>query len=255
VIRFLWLDYRAALRERKVWFVVALFAYTVLVLPVLLARPPPHVRDAMDTWFGARDPFTLFMFMWTDLAMNKLIATAAVVLAGGVLLRERDTGVLPLLAAKPISLPGYFAVRTTSTCAVMATVYLGAQLAGALYFSVMVEGFRPGTFLAAASLHVWAAVFSTALAATLLVVVRRRGLGLMVGLLALLLLVGMAFIGFYNPAWATVSLLNPISLGVQSLGHLDALGPGVLVPPMLALVGFTALTIAAGAWSVRDMEV
>ena len=254
MIRFLWLDYRAALRERKVWFAVAIFAYAVLSLPVLVSRPPPHVQAAMETWFGARDPFTLFMFMWTDLAMNKLIATLAVVLAGGVLLRERDTGVLPLLAAKPISLPRYFAVRTLSTCGVMATLYLGAQLIGALYFSAMVEGFRTGPFLVAASLHVWAAVFATALAATLLVVVGRRGPGLLAGLMALFSLVGLAFIGFYNPAWSMISLLNPISLGVQSLAHLDALRPGVIVPPALALILLTTVTIAAGAWSVRKME-
>ncbi len=254
MIRFLWLDYRAALRERKVWFAVAIFAYATLSLPVLLSRPPPHVRDAMEAWFGARDPFTLFMFMWTDLAMNKLIGTLAVVLAGGVLLRERDTGVLPLLAAKPISLPGYFTVRTISTCGVMATVYLGAQLVGALYFSAMIDGFRVGPFLAAGSLHVWAAIFATALASTLLVVVGRRGLGLLAGLVALFSLIGLAFIGFYNPAWAGVALINPISLGVQSLAHLDALGPGVLLPPALALMVITALTIAAGAWSVRNME-
>jgi ABC-2 type transport system permease protein len=254
VSRLLWLDYRAGLRERKVWFAVAVFAYAILSLPLLLANPPPHVRDAMDAWFGARDPFTLFMFMWTDLAMNKLIATLAVVLAGGVVLRERDTGVLPLLAAKPLSLPTYFTVRTISACGVMASVYLGAQLVGALYFSAMVEGFRVLPFLAAASLHVWAAIFATALAATLLVVVGRRGLGLLAGLLALLTLVGLAFIGFYNPAWATVSLINPISLGVQSLAHLDAIIPGVLLPPMLALMVISAVTIAGGAWAVRNME-
>ncbi len=254
MIRFLWLDYRASLRERKVWFAVAIFAYATLSLPVLLSHPPPHVRDAMEAWFGARDPFTLFMFMWTDLAMNKLLVVLAVVLAGGVLLRERDTGVLPLLAAKPISLPRYFVVRTTSTCAVMATLYLGTHLVAALYFGAMVEGFRPGDFLAAAALHVWAAIFATALAATLSVVVGRRGPGLLAGLLALFSLVGMAFIGFYNPAWAAAARVNPITLGVQALGHLDALGPGVLLPPMLALIAITALTIAAGAWSVRNME-
>ena len=254
MIRFLWLDYRAALRERKVWFAVGIFAYAILSLPLLLAQPPPHVRDAMDAWFGARDPFTLFMFMWTDLAMNKLVATLAVVLAGGVVLRERDTGVLPLLAAKPMSLPRYFTVRALSTCGVMATVYIGAQLVAALYFGAMVEGFRVGPFLAAGALHVWAAIFATALAATLLVLVGRRGPGLLAGLLALFTLVGLAFIGFYNPAWASVSLVNPISLGVQSLGHLDALGPGVLLPPMLALIVITALTIAGGAWAVRNME-
>lgn len=253
-MRFLWLDYCAALRERKTLYVAAIFAYAILSLPLLLTHPPPHVRDAMAAWFGARDPFTLFMFMWTDLAMNKLIALLAVVLAGGVLLRERDTGVLPLLAAKPISLPRYFTVRTLATCGVMATVYLAAHLVAVLYFSLIVDDFRPVPFLLAASLHVWAAVFATALAATILVLVGRRGPGMLAGLLAIFGLVGLAFIGFYNPAWATLSLLNPISLGVQSLAHLDALGPAVLLPPALALIALTALTITLGAWSVRDME-
>jgi len=237
-----------------VWLAAAIFAYAALALPVLLARPPPHVRDAIEAWFGARDPFTLFMFMWTDLAMNKLIAVLAVVLAGGVLLRERDTGVLPLLAAKPICLPRYFALRALSTCGVMATLYLAAHLLGALYFSAVVDGFRPAPFLAAAGLHVWAAIFATALAATLMVIVRRRVLGLLAALLVLFILVGLAFIGFYNPAWALLSLLNPISLGVQSLAHLHELSPALLLPPALALCLLTTLTIAAGAWSVRHME-
>jgi ABC-2 type transport system permease protein len=70
-----------------------------------------------------------------------------------------------------------------------------------------------------------------------------------------MLLVGAAFLGFYNPAWRTASLVNPISLGVQALGHLDALGPAVLLPPMLALALLTAATVAVGARAVRGMEV
>ena len=253
-MRLLWLDYCAAMRERKLLFVAGTFAYAILAIPLLLAHPPPHVQDAMHAWFGARDPFTRFMFMWTDLAMNKLIAILAVVLAGGVLLRERDTGVLPLLAAKPLSLPRYFAIRTLTTCGVMATVYLAAHLLAVLYFSAIIDEFRPIPFLLAASLHVWAAVFATALAATILVLVGRRGPGMLTGLLAIFGLVSLAFIGFYNPEWSALSLLNPIALGVQSLAHLDALGPANLLPPALALIALTALTIALGAWSVRNME-
>lgn len=254
MIRFAWLDYLATLRERKVWLAAAIFAYCVLAIPFMLTRPPSHVREAINAFFESQDPFTLFMFVWTDLAMNKVIATVAVVLAGGLILRERDTGVLPVLASKPITLPRLFAVRAISTCGVMATLYVGAHLAGAAYFASHVEGFRPLTFLAAMSLHVWSAIFATAFAATIGVAVGRRGLGVLVALVSIFSLVGLAFIGFYNPAWRGIARLNPFSLGVEAIGRLDALGPGNLLPPMLALVALTALTIAAGAHAVRRME-
>ncbi len=253
--RLLWLDYCAAMRERKVWFAAAIFIYAIFTLPLLLANPPPHVTEAMNTWFGARDPFVLFMFLWTDLAMNKLIATLAVVLAGSVVLRERDTGVLPLLAAKPVSMAQYFVVRAVTTCAVMATLYIGAHLLAAVYFFATLDAFHPGQFLAAASLHLWAAVFATALTATVVVVVGRRGPGMMAALLVLFSLVGLAFIGFYNPAWASIAMVNPISLGVQAINQLDALHVGVLLPPMLALIAYTAVTIGVGAVWARKLEV
>lgn len=255
MIRLVWLDYRATLRERRTWIAAGALAYAVLTLPLLTSRPPPHVQAAMTLWFGAPDPFTLFMFIWTDLAMNKMIALLGVVLGAGVVLRERDTRVLALLAAKPVPLPRYFAVRAASACATAATLYLAAQLAAVPYFMVQVEGFRPGAFLAAGALHVWAGVFATALCATLAALVGRRGPGMLLALLVVMLLVGAAFLGFYNPAWRTASLVNPISLGVQALGHLDALGPAVLLPPMLALALLTAATVAVGARAVRGMEV
>lgn len=250
----LWLDVRAVLRERKIWFAVAVYVYAALSVPLLLARPPAHVEAAITAFFGRQDTFTLFMYVWTDLAMNKLVATLGVVLAAGVVLRERDTRVLPLIAAKPISMSRYFAVRATSACIVMAGLYLVTQVLAAPYFMARVAGFRPGAYLAAGLLHVWAATFATALAATLTVIVGRRGPGLLAALLVVTSLVGMAFIGFYNPAWRTVSRLNPFALGVEAVGHLDALSAGVLLPPMLALMAITAATIAVGAFAVRRME-
>lgn len=254
MLRLWWLDVRAGLRERKIWFGVAAYAYAVLTVPLLLTAPPEHVSAAISAFFGDQDPFTLFMYVWTDLAMNKVAAMIGIVLAAGVVLRERDTKVLPIIAAKPISMARYFVLRATSACAITAGLYLITQAVAALYFSVKVEGFKIGAFVAAGLLHVWAAVFAAALSATLVVLVGRRGPGLLLALIVVMMLVGMAFLGFYNPAWRGVALLNPFALGVEAVGRLGELGPGVLLPPMLGLVAINAATIGVGALAVRRME-
>lgn len=255
MMRLVWLDYCAVLRERKTWIAAAFLVYAVLAMPAVLADPPAHVREAIAVWLNDGDPFATFMFAWIDLAMNKTVAFLPVVLASGVLLRERDTGVLALLAAKPISLARYFVVRALSLCAVMLTLYAGAQLLGAAWFMGQVDGFRPGAFLAAMTLHAGTAVFATAFAAAVAVAVKRRGASALVSLMVLSLLVGFALIGFYQPAWRAFTLANPLTLGALALDHLGALGPGVLLPPMLALAALTALTLAVGARLARNLEV
>ncbi len=254
MIRLLLLDYAATLRERKTWLAAAMLAYAVLAIPILLERPPEHVREAIAAWFHDADPFAVFMFVWIDLVMNKVVALIPVILASGVLLRERDTGVLALLASKPMSMSRYFVLRSLSACAVMLTLYVATQLVGAAWFSWRVAGFRPSTFLAAMSLHAFAALFATAFGATVIVAVGRRGAGALVALVLLGLLVGLALIGFYQPSWLAWTLCNPLTLGALAMGHLGDLGPGVLVPPMLALSAFTAATIALGARLARRVE-
>lgn len=253
--RLLWLDYLAALRERKTWIAAAMLVYAVLVIPLLLADPPPHVREAIAAWFSDADPFAVFMFVWIDLVMNKVVTFVPVILASGVVLRERDTGVLALLAAKPLTLSRYFVVRTVSTCAVMLTLYAGTQLLAALWFPGRVAGFRPGTFLAAMSLHAFAALFATAFAATVIVAVGRRGAGTLVALTLLGVMVALALVGFYQPEWYAMTLVNPLTLGALSMRDLAHLGPSTLLPPMLALAGLTAATIVLGAGAVRKVEV
>lgn len=254
MIRLLWLDYLATLRERKTWLCVAMLAYALVAVPVLLERPPEHVRAAIATWLGDAGPFQIFMYVWVDLVMNKVIAFVPAVLASGVVLRERDTGVLPLLASKPLSIPRYFALRALSVCAVMVTLHAATQLAGAVYFATRVPGFRAGSFLGAMSLHAFAALFATALCAAIAGWVKHRGASALIGLATLGGLVGLALIGFYQPAWRAIALVNPIALGALGLGSLDDLGPSVLGPPMLALAALAALMIAAGAAGVRRME-
>jgi ABC-2 type transport system permease protein len=104
------------------------------------------------------------------------------------------------------------------------------------------------------ALHLCAALFATALSAAIGAWVRHRGASALLGLSVLGGLVGLALVGFYQPAWRGVTMLNPITLGSLSLGGLDSLGPGTLLPPMLLLAGMTAATIAIGAIGVRRME-
>jgi len=254
MMRFAWLDYLFALRERKTWVAAAMMLYAVLSIPVLLERPPAHIRDAIAVWFGNADPFVVFMFVWIDLAMNKAIAFLPVIIASSVLLRERDTGVLALLAAKPISMSRYFVIRTLSASAVMLTLFLATQSFRVFWFSGRVTGFRPRTFLAAMSLHSFAAVFATALSATVIVAIGRRGVGVAVSLVVLGLLVGLALVGFYQPAWYTFTLANPMTLGALSLGQLGDLTPAVLLPPMLVLSTLSIAIIALGSMIAGRVE-
>lgn len=87
------------------------------------------------------------------------------------------------------------------------------------------------------------------------VAVGRRGASALVSILVLSLFVGLALVGFYQPAWRIFALANPLTLGALSLGHLGALSLEVLAPPMLALTVITAVTIAVGARLAGRLEV
>jgi len=253
--RFLWLDMRATLGERKTLLSVGMMVYAVLVMPVLVAKPPPHVLSALETWFGTSDPFMLSLFIWTDLAMNKAICVLGVVLAGSLILRERETGVLQVLLSKPVSPASYYLARVLSACGVMALLYVGANLAVAPLIARSVPGFRAGVFFASMAVHLFAAFFTVCFSALMAVLIQRRSLAMLVSLLTLMTLVGMAFMGFYNPAWQGISLLNPITQGISVLGHVDDLGPAHVLGPIGILLGINAVVLALGALRVRQLEV
>ena len=255
MIRLVYLDYRALFRERKVQVIIGLYVYAVLVMPVLLSKPPEHMLSAIEGWFGTSDQFALFLYMWTDLTMNKIAVVAAVVVAGSLLARERDTGVLPLLLSKPVQSWHYFLARLASVLAVLATLYVGTHLVGGLYFLRTVPGFRPGVFFASMSLHLFALLFSAAFAAALGVLIKKRSLAMLASLLGLFVLMGGSFAGFYQPAWRTVSLFNPFALGVEALAHLKGLAPIHILAPMGALGIMTLAAAAVGAAAARRMEV
>ncbi|MFL5353170.1 ABC transporter permease subunit [Archangium sp.] len=253
--RFLWLDVRATLGERKTWLAAGMVAYGVIAMPFIAAKPPAHVVSALQGWFSTSDPSILFLFIWTDLVMNKLINILGVVLAGSLLIRERETGQLSVLLSKPVSPAAYYLVRTLSACAVMAMLYIGAHLVAAPLLLRSLPGFRPGLFFASMSVHLFAAFFAVCFSALVAVLVQRRSLAALVSLLVLSLFVGMAFIGFYNPAWSGLSLLNPITQGISVLGHVEDLRPGHVLTPIAILLGMNVAVLALGALRVRHLEV
>lgn len=254
MIRLVCLDYRRNLSDRKTWLALGMLVYAVVSMPLVVEKPPPHVKDAMTEWFGGATPFAVFMFVWIDLAMNKVIAFVPAVLASGIVITERDTGVLAILAAKPLGLPRYFLVRAVSVCLVMLSLHLLTQLLGLVWFPGRITGFEPTAFALAMTLHAFAAVFGTALCAMLAVAVGKRLGAALLGIMILGTLVGFALIGFYQPAWKTVSYLNPITLGSLSVGSVDALDVALIGPPILALLVLTGVTLAAGARFAARME-
>jgi ABC-2 type transport system permease protein len=253
--RFLWLDMRATFGERKTWLAAGMLAYAAISMPIVAAKPPEHVLSALKGWFSTTDPFILFLFIWTDLAMNKSIAVLGVVLAGSLLIRERETGQLAVLLSKPVSPASYFLVRTLSACAVMGVLYIGAHLAVAPLAARSIPGFRPGLFFAAMVVHLFAAFFAVCFSALMAVLIQRRAMAGLVSLLVLSLLVSLAFVGFYNPAWSGLSFFNPITQGISVLGHVDDLSPGHLLTPIAVLLGINAAVLALGALRVRHLEV
>lgn len=253
--RFLWLDMRATLGERKTWLAAGLMIYAVITMPILVAKPPEHVLSALKGWFSTSDPFILFLFIWTDLAMNKTVLILGVVLAGSLLIRERETGQLAVLLSKPVSPASYFLARTLSACAVMAVLYIGAHLAAAPIVARSMPGFRAGLFFASMAVHLFAAFFAVCFSALMAVLIQRRALAGFVSFLVLSLLMGMSFIGFYNPAWSGYSGFNPITQGISVLGHVDDLRPGHVLMPIAILLGTNVAVLALGALRVRQLEV
>lgn len=253
--RFLWLDMRATLRERKTLLAAGFMAYTSLLMPFLVARPPAYVLTALEQWFGSPEPFTLLLYLWTDLAMNKLIVILGVILAGGLLAGERETRVLAVLLSKPVSPSTYYLVRALSACAVMVLIYIGGHLVTAPLFARSVQGFSAGLFFASMAVHVFAALFCVCFSALMAVLVPRRSLSSLLSLLLLSMLVGLSFIGFYNPAWSQAALLNPFAHGVAVLGHLGDLRLGHMLVPVAILTGCNVLLLALGAARVRNLEV
>ena len=206
-------EVRALLRARRTRLAAGIVLYAVLGAPFLLAKPPPHVAEAAAEWFSGDPAFALFLFIWTDLALNKMAAILGVVLAGGIVREDQTRGLLPLLWAKPIGKAEYYLVKLAAAAIVFTLLLGGAAL-----------------------------------------LVPRRLTAMLTSLVLLMLLVGTAFLGFYNPAWAGWAAVNPFYQAVWLLGQLDALTLAAVLRPLAILLVVHAVTVAFGALAVRRVE-
>lgn len=247
-------EVRALLRARRTRLAAGIVLYAVIGAPFLLARPPAHVAEAAATWFSGDPAFALFLFVWTDLALNKMAAILGVVLAGGIVREDQARGLLPLLWAKPISRAQYYLVKLAAAAIVFALLLGGAGLLGLLLFPLRVEGFRAGPFVIVSAIHLIGALFAVTLSGAIATVIPRRLTAMLTSLVVLMLLVGTAFLGFYNPAWADYVALNPFYQAVWLLGQLDDLTVATALRPLAVLLPLHAAVVAFGALAVRRID-
>ncbi|MCK6520264.1 hypothetical protein L6R49_02380 [Myxococcota bacterium] len=249
-----WMELGRRLGERKSKGLAALYLGALLAAPKLLEKPPPHLLAAAQSWFGGDDPFALFMYVWTDLAMNKLAVVTGIALGAGVLVEERADRSLVLSLSKPITPAGLYALRTGSAVAVAAGLYLITQLAGLGLFAAQIDGFRPGAFWLSGMVHVWAPIFATTLSALCAVAIGRQLGAALVSVLVLFSLVGGAFLGVYNPAWAGALAFNPFTQAVAGVTHLGDQSFATLAPPVVGLLVLNLVLVAVGARLARRVE-
>ena len=75
---------------------------------------------------------------------------------------------------------------------------------------------------------------------------KRKLTGMLVSVAVLGTLVGVAFLGFYYPAYRTVSYFNPFFDGIVLIGSIDDYGAADLLFPILPLVAFNLAAVMIG---------
>jgi ABC-2 type transport system permease protein len=236
---FLVQEYLRVMRSRLALLIWAVIGCTVVALPFLMAKPPPELVGFIEEWLGLESAHAkLLLFMWVDAAMNKLAVILGPALAGGIIVEERARGTLDLLAAKPIAAGDYYSVKLAAAVGALATFYGAACLGAALTFPWRVHGFAVFDFAALSVVHLCAALFAATFAGAMATFFSRRLTGMLVSVAVLGTLAGFAFLGFYYPAYRTVSYFNPFFDGIvpiSSIGRLDILD---VLGPVVLLIGF-----------------
>jgi ABC-2 type transport system permease protein len=244
---FLTQEYLRLMRSRTALPLWAMMLYALLALPFIMQHPPPELVHAMATWLGSDEVGAkLLLFMWVDAAMNKLAMIMGPGLAGGIMVDERARGSLDLFASKPWRAADYFTVKLMASWGAFATFYLAGVVGATMTFPWRVPGFDVGDLLALSAVHLFAALFAVTCSATLAVVCDRKRIGMLASFTVVATLVGFAFLGFWAPAYRTVSYLNPFFDGVVLLGSLNDFGIWEIIWPLLLLVGFNLVVAAIG---------
>lgn len=244
---FLAQEYLRIMRSRLALLIWAVMAYAVALVPVIMTQPQPELIELFGAWLGAPDAREkLVLFVWVDASMNKLAVIMGPVLAGGIVADERARGTLDLLLSKPVAARDYFTVKLAAAAAAFATFYVAGTAAALATFPWRVPDFAAGDFAALSIVHLFAALFAVSFAGAMAVVFTRRLASVLVSIAVLGTLVSEAFLGFYNPAYRTLSLVNPFFHGVALIGSLEHYGTWDVVRPILILIAFNLAAAAIG---------
>lgn len=239
------------LRSRRSQTMGLLLIYILAAVPFLLKQPPVEVAEAVESWFNNGSPFVIFMFVWIDLALNKTICFVGALLSAGIMLDERARNLLDLYLSKPITPESYYATKTLAAMVVFAFWYALTALLGVYFLPLSVRGFDPAVFLALSAIHVFAGTFAVALSAAIAQSFEKRLSALLFGMLTLSLLVGLAFVPFYDRDLWIVGALNPFFHAISIFGELDGLTYGDVASRILLLLGWNVVALWAG---VRRLE-
>jgi len=244
---FLAQEYLRIMRSRLAMLIWAVLIYSVAVVPFLMAKPAPEVLDAVAAWLGAKAvEDKLILFIWVDAAMNKLAVILGPVLAGGIIAEERARGTLDLMAAKPIGARDYFTVKLAAAAAAFASFYAATVLAALATFPWRVARFDAPAFVALSAVHLFAGLFAVSFSGTMAVFFERKLTGMLVSIAVLGTLVGLAFLGFYHPAFRAWSHLNPFFHGIALIGRIDDYAIGDVLVPIVWLLGFNIVVAWIG---------
>jgi ABC-2 type transport system permease protein len=252
---FFFCELRRILASRPAWLVMFAMLYALLSFPVIVNKPPPEIEAALEAWFGTEKlGLRLILFAWFDLVMNKLAIFAAAILAAGIITDERSKQTLDIFLSKPVTLRRYFVVKTLAAAAAITTLYVGLTTLAAAYFSLVLANFSLVAFLAMSSVHAFSAIFAAAFAALMAVSFRHKLSAMLATIAVLSLGVGLAFAGFYQPAWASWFAFNPISQGVSLIATAELATAPMIARPLIILLGMSGVTVAVGAHLARRME-
>jgi ABC-2 type transport system permease protein len=241
-------EFFRAMKSRQAALIIAAMIYSMIAMPFLLAKPHEELLTGIRSWFGESQlDLRFFLFVWFDLVMNKITVLCGAVLASGIITDERSKGMLDIFLSKPVTPRRYFLVKLAAAAAVVVVIYIVAVLVGVARFSQSVKGFDVRIFLLLASVHMLVAVYAVVFAGTMAVFFRHKLAAMLATIMVLSILVGMAFLGFYDPRFQTASVLNPFYQAVVLIGSIDDIGVTDVVRPVLWLVGFNVATALVGA--------
>lgn len=240
-------EYRRVMESRVAWLAWALVLYTVALIPFILDSPQQAIAQILASWIGHdASGGNIVLFIWTDVAMNKLAIILGAVLGSGIIADERANGSFDVLLSKPMPASDYFVARLGAAVAAMATFYIGADVLAVATFPWRVAAFPLGDFLALGSVHVFATLFSVVFAAMVAAITGRRMIAMLTTVMVIGMCVDLAFLGFYYPAIIWLALLNPFFHGVRLIGMVGQYGPLDMLQSILILMCFNLVAAAIG---------